>query len=787
MAFALPRSRKSRFALVTLLSPSILIASTLQVSTVARADDGFQNQSSRSFGIATEGSNERDRNFQVPSDTRNENSHAYPTVQEAQNRQPLNGSFSAGTVTKAAVTSVRTLLYNGAASNGVVVGSPKVYLIFYGSEWGTASTATDGATTLSGDLAGMAPYVYRFLAGLGTTGDTWSNVLTQYCDSSRGGTFAVGTGSSACPPGAARTGLPASSGALAGVWVDPSIAAITTFKSPGAGDQTILAQEAQRAAAHFGNTTPASNLSTQYVIVTPSGSHPDGFNTPKGGFCAWHSAVSSPSTSGTVAFTNLPYIPDMGASCGSKYVTSNPLDGVSIVEGHEYAETVSDMVPGTGWYNSTTYVASNGGIYPYGENGDICAWDSASKGTITLGGNIFAMQSTWSNATDSCAISASAPATAIKFTNSSAPSTTASTGIAYPNFQFTSDTAGATFTATGLPAGLTLSTTGILSGTSTASGSFTVVVTASNNDVNFNGVYAFQLTVTAPVLSAQPTLTVVPSKTTGPAGTAITLSISGGAGTGAVSFATATTGCTVSTADSISGTGSVIRSASTGSCSVTVSKAASGTYSAATSVATSITFTGVSQSALVLTPTSTSGPAGTAISLTASGGNGTAAYSLSATGTPTGCSVTQPNATTGIGTVNRSASTGSCTVTLNRAASGIYLAATAVTATIAFNPVNQATLTISTSNTAQIAKGTTGITLATTGGTGTGAVTYVASTTSPGTIAGSCVISGSKLTVATTATSSSPGGIVTCSIVANKAASTIYALASSAPVIFSFK
>jgi len=620
-------------------------------------------------------------------------------------------------------------------------------------------------------------YLHKLLQGLGTAGDTWSNVMTQYCDNS--GAIKVDTTAAPnnCLAGTVTTGLPATTGALAGVWYDSATA--TAFAGSTA-DNTLLANEAVAAAMYFKTKDPLFSIeNSQIVIASPKGTHPGGFNKPTTNWCAWHSAATSASIGGSVAFTNLPYMPDMGAACGANLVNAGAagaLDGVSIVEGHEYAETLSDAIPNTGW------VALNGW-----ENGDNCSWITP-YGNITTSTGTFAMQSTWSNATNSCQMSAPAPVIsppALTFSTSNPP-TTVVTGTAYSYTFAATSTSAVTYSAGVLPNGLALNpSTGVLSGTPTSAGTFSITITASAAGYS-NGLFAFMLTVTAPVLNAQPALTVVPSKTTGPAGAAIALSISGGAGTGAVSFATATTGCTVSTTDSISGTGSIIRSASTGSCSVTVSKAASGTYSAATSVATSITFTGVSESALVLTPSSTSGPAGTAISLTASGGNGTAAYSLSATGTPTGCSVTQPNATTGIGTVNRSASTGSCTVTLNRAASGIYLAATAVTATIAFNPVNQATLTISTSNTAQIAKGTTGITLATTGGTGTGAVTYVA-TTGSGTTGGTCVISGSKLTVATTVTSSSPGGIVTCSVVANKAASTIYASSSSAAVVFSFK
>jgi serine protease len=105
------------------------------------------------------------------------------------------------------------------------------------------------------------------------------------------------------------------------------------------------------------------------VILSPTGTNPDGWLT--GGFCAWHdyngdSTLSGgPVTSpyGDIAFTNLPYIPDQGSSCGANFVNSNgPLDGVSIVEGHEYAETSTDQNPAGGWTDSSG-----------AENGDKCA------------------------------------------------------------------------------------------------------------------------------------------------------------------------------------------------------------------------------------------------------------------------------------------------------------------------------------------------------------------------------------------------------------------------------
>ena len=237
---------------------------------------------------------------------------------------PMRGrSFGSNT------TSSANLRFGGGISGvGVTTGAPRVYLVFWGSQWGTQGVNSAGNVTLTGDVKGMAPYVEAFMKGLGTGGETWSGVMTQYCQG-------VTTGSQSCPSSNTQhVGYP-TGGAFAGLWVDESALA----PSNATGHQ--IGQEAVRAATHFGNTTQTSNRNTQYVIVFPHGTDPD--NYEQSGFCAWHDytadstldgggAVSSPD--GILAFTNLPYIPDAGSSCGQSFVnagTAGTLDGVSIV------------------------------------------------------------------------------------------------------------------------------------------------------------------------------------------------------------------------------------------------------------------------------------------------------------------------------------------------------------------------------------------------------------------------------------------------------------------------
>jgi serine protease len=89
-------------------------------------------------------------------------------------------------------------------------------------------------------------------------------------------------------------------------------------------------------------------------------------------------------------FTNLPYVPDAGPGCGAGFVNpGNVLDGVSIVGGHEYAETLTDEFPAGGW-------TANDGE----EIGDLCAWKTSGGGktqNLALTTGTFAVQGLWSN------------------------------------------------------------------------------------------------------------------------------------------------------------------------------------------------------------------------------------------------------------------------------------------------------------------------------------------------------------------------------------------------------
>jgi len=230
---------------------------------------------------------------------------------------------------------------------GAIESAAKVYIVYWGPDWGANTAARS--------------YIEGFFNGVG--GSPWANSTTQYCQGVPSGTVQCGTAG-------VHPSNPANE--LAGVWNDTS--AVPTSQ---------ISAEASALAAHFGPVDQQAD----YMVFTPSGHSMNGFQTT---WCAWHSS------SGNMSYSYMPYQPDAGASCGMNFVnpgSSGYFDGFSIVGGHEYAETITDPYPNSGWLDSRG-----------AENGDKCAWISSGQGAaanISLGGNSYAVQSLWSNAANS--------------------------------------------------------------------------------------------------------------------------------------------------------------------------------------------------------------------------------------------------------------------------------------------------------------------------------------------------------------------------------------------------
>ena len=246
------------------------------------------------------------------------------------------------------------LAYQGGVGGIGVETAPKVYLVLWGSQW-------------SNDPSGESAILQNFFQNAG--GSSWLNSVTQYCQSVARGTITCGSlGQHAGNPSAIYGGIFQDNGSAA----------------PSRPTQTQLANEAVRAAAHFNNPTSGSNATVQYVVATAHNNNASGFGTQ---YCAWHSSTSS--SYGNIAYTNLPYITDAGGSCGANFVnggSSGVTDGITIVEGHEMAETITDQFPNGGWLDGSGE-----------ENGDKCAWSSGTSNQ-SLGGTSFPVQPLWSNA-----------------------------------------------------------------------------------------------------------------------------------------------------------------------------------------------------------------------------------------------------------------------------------------------------------------------------------------------------------------------------------------------------
>ncbi|HYW77078.1 MAG TPA: hypothetical protein VFA48_10715 [Gammaproteobacteria bacterium] len=278
-----------------------------------------------------------------------------PTVAAAQGMRAAHAAKGGHGKGGGGGSTTNNLLYGGGVGGIGVETAPKIYLVFWGSQW-------------SSDPSGEASLLQSFIANMG--GSSWFNTVTQYCQGVPSGTqFCNGAGT----PAGNQSGM------LQGVWYDSG----TTVKSHLR--QSDIANEAVRAAAHFGNTTASPNDNADYVIALPTGVTPQGFGTQ---YCAYHSYTSS--SYGNVAYTNLPYITDAGSSCGANFNGLGADAGITIVGGHEIAEAATDQFPSGGWLDS-------GGS----EIGDKCAWISSGQGAsadVSLNGTTYAVQSLWSNA-----------------------------------------------------------------------------------------------------------------------------------------------------------------------------------------------------------------------------------------------------------------------------------------------------------------------------------------------------------------------------------------------------
>ena len=141
----------------------------------------------------------------------------------------------------------RALRYQG----GRVLLDPRVYVVFWGSEWGPA----DAKGMSTADPLGVAPVVVDFFGRLGGRGDTWSTILTQYCSGTK-------VNDKSCGPGSRRI-APLTRSPLRGWWVDTSPGPSQSNNDNQLGTWHDVTN---RALNHFGATHPDDLTSHKYAL-----------------------------------------------------------------------------------------------------------------------------------------------------------------------------------------------------------------------------------------------------------------------------------------------------------------------------------------------------------------------------------------------------------------------------------------------------------------------------------------------------------------------------------------
>ena len=274
----------------------------------------------------------------------------------------------------------------------------------------------------------------------------------------------------------------------------------------------------------------------------------------------------------------------------------------------------------------------------------------------------------------------------------------------------------------------------VVSATKAASTGFNAITSANKN---FSFANANQTTLTI----SNTTLTALPGST-------ITLATTGGSGTGAIIYAVSGNDCSIS--------GSSLTASAVATCVVTATKEASTGFNAITSATKSFSFANANQNSLVLYPVLLGYVPGTSITLSTVGGSGTGAVNYEVTGS--GCTLNGTTLTSSIETT--------CTAWATKAASAGFNSITSDRKGYSFRNQSQATLSIS--NTTLRNLPGTSLSLTTTGGSGTGDLTFSVS-------GADCSIIGTTLIAAT---------VTNCVVTASKAASSGFNAATSAAKTF---
>ncbi len=265
----------------------------------------------------------------------------------------------------------------------------------------------------------------------------------------------------------------------------------------------------------------------------------------------------------------------------------------------------------------------------------------------------------------------------------------------------------------------------------TAGGTYTITPTAVMNVANSN---RYSLTYVGASLTiarvAQSALTI--TTTSGTYGNVLSLATSGGSGTGAVSYSVSSGSCLVN--------GSSLTLGDAGSsCSVVATKAADDNYTSVSSTATSISTAKATQGTISISSTTATYGEGLVLGVTGGSGVGAVTYSVvSGSCSIVGALLTPGNAGS------------SCVIKATKATDTNYNELSSSNTTITIQKAAQSVLTVSTTS----ATYGSVLSLSTSGGSGTGSVSYVV-------VSGTCSVNGSSLTPGDAGSS--------CSVTATKA------------------
>jgi hypothetical protein len=335
-------------------------------------------------------------------------------------------------------------------------------------------------------------------------------------------------------------------------------------------------------------------------------------------------------------------------------------------------------------------------------------------------------------------------------------------GGTFPSGAYTITFSGTGVTASGVSRASAIALNATVTVTAGAAiGPRTLTVTGPGG---FGGPQTTTYTIVAGTIATTTTIT---SDTPDPSavGAAISVGITVAAASGTTSptgTVTVSDGTVTSAPCALSGSGG----SATATCSLTPTtsglKTLTATYGGSSSFGGSAGTTAhtvlATQAALVLTGTSSPATYGTTQALGTTGGSGTGAVTYTST-TPTVCTLSGS-------TLTIIAGSGTCSVYATKAADANYTVINSATVNITAQRANQAALVV-TGTTSPAGVGTTQA-LGTTGGSGTGAVTFSTGAST------ACSVSGSTLTI-----TASTG---TCAVTATKAADANYNATTSAPV-----